>query len=244
VSQEYEFSPAPSSLRRYASCLLSSLVLIASCLGATYGTIFLFDHIFHKSALEEHVEDVLRTPHVEDVLRTPHVEDVLRTPHVEDVRRTPVPQNVAINTLLTTIREATIRGEGKVVVDAAKKLALRSPERMIELLPNVEALSLRGDHSAAADILALVPEANQGANRWLVLAQKAFKAGSVDVAIRACERVVALKPNKASAHFMLAHIHDRAGRRLAALAHIRRAVQLAPDNRLFQSKLKRIEQHQ
>jgi Flp pilus assembly protein TadD len=208
-----------SKIVNYLSCLFSSALLIDGCAGATWGLLLAVDWLW----------------------AAPGAPTIVQTTVPTRTGSEAVPQAPSVDVVLATLREATVAGDGATALSAARTIAQFVPGLRKDFIKHAEAFSMRGDHATAAGLLSLVPDDSQGTHRWLTLAQRAFKDGALDTATQACERVIALDPNKASAHYMLAHVHERAGRRAAALAHARRACQLAPDNRLFSNKLERLQ---
>ena len=74
----------------------------------------------------------------------------------------------------------------------------------------------------------------------MVLAQRAFRDRDRDSAEAACLKVVTLKPNRHSAHYLLAMIYQRKGKLTEALVHAQKALQLAPTNSSYKRLLERL----
>jgi predicted TPR repeat methyltransferase len=72
------------------------------------------------------------------------------------------------------------------------------------------------------------PGEDDGA-RWLDEARRHERAGRYDEAVRACEAALGADPGSGDAHLTRASLHDRAGERVSALEHYRRAARAWPE---------------
>lgn len=115
------------------------------------------------------------------------------------------------------------------------------PESAYELLQRGQALLARRHHAQAAVVLARAARLEPGRGSILEpLGRAYFMSGQVDRAAETFEELLEVDPSSHYAHYALGRALIRLGRTDAGRTHLRLAVALAPDSRLYQGGLRRL----
>ncbi len=115
------------------------------------------------------------------------------------------------------------------------------PESAYELLQRGQALLARRHHAQAAVVLARAVRLEPGRGSILEpLGRAYFISGQVERAADTFEALLEVDPSSHYGHYALGRVLMRLGRTDAARTHLRLAVALAPDSRLYQGGLRRL----
>ena len=115
------------------------------------------------------------------------------------------------------------------------------PESAYELLQRGQALLARRHHAQAAVVLARAALLEPGRGSILEpLGRAYFMSGQVDRAAETFEALLEVDPSSHYGHYALGRVLVRLGRTKAGRTHLRLAVALAPDSRLYQGGLRRL----
>lgn len=114
-------------------------------------------------------------------------------------------------------------------------------ETAYELLQRGQALLASRHHAQAAIVLARADRLEPDkASIIEALARAYFNSGQHDLAREAFERLLAIDPSAPYGHFGLGQSLKKLGRREEAGTHLRLAVALAPESRLYRDALARL----
>jgi Flp pilus assembly protein TadD len=115
------------------------------------------------------------------------------------------------------------------------------PESAYELLQRGQALLARRHHAQAAVVLARAARLEPGRGSILEpLGRAYFMSGQVDRAAETFEALLEVDPSSHYGHYALGRALIRLGRTDAGRTHLRLAVALAPESRLYQGGLRRL----
>jgi Flp pilus assembly protein TadD len=115
------------------------------------------------------------------------------------------------------------------------------PESAYELLQRGQALLARRHHAQAAVVLARAAALEPGRGSILEpLGRACFMSGQLDRAVETFEALLAVDPSSHYGHYALGRALIRLGRVSEGRTHLRLAVALAPDSRLYRGALDRL----
>ncbi len=115
------------------------------------------------------------------------------------------------------------------------------PESAYELLLRGQALLAQRHHAQAAVVLARAAALEPGRGSILEpLGRAWFMTGQLDRAVEAFEALLAVDPSSHYGHYALGRALVRLGRVDEGRTHLRLAVALAPDSRLYRGGLNRL----
>jgi Flp pilus assembly protein TadD len=114
-------------------------------------------------------------------------------------------------------------------------------ETAYELLQRGSALAARRHYAQAAIVLARADRLEPGKGSILeALGRARFMSGQLDPAAETFERLLEVDPSSHYGHYALGQSLKRLGRTAEARTHLRLAVALAPDSRLYRDALARL----
>ncbi len=115
------------------------------------------------------------------------------------------------------------------------------PESAYELLQRGQALLAQRHHAQAAVVLARAAALEPGRGSILEpLGRAWFMSGQLDRAVEAFEALLAVDPSSHYGHYALGRALVRLGRVREGRTHLRLAVALAPESRLYRGGLNRL----
>ncbi|MEN6602677.1 MAG: tetratricopeptide repeat protein [Bryobacteraceae bacterium] len=118
----------------------------------------------------------------------------------------------------------------KAAEGAFLRLYEKNPKDLRSLFGLVECYMAQNKSAQALDLVQKEVSKNPGRDDLaLALGNIAARTGRNDVAIRQFEALVAKRPNDAMLHTRLGEIYRRAGRGDLSVGHLRKAIQIAPD---------------
>lgn len=125
--------------------------------------------------------------------------------------------------------------------DEVRLAALAERETAYGLLQRGQALLKRRHHAQAAVILERAAKLEPGKGSIIeALGRAYYNSGQHERAVAAFEELLTIDPSAAYGHFGLGQALKQMGRRDEARTHLRLAVALSPDSRLYQDALSRI----
>lgn len=125
--------------------------------------------------------------------------------------------------------------------DESRLRALAERETAYGLLQRGTALLRRRHHAQAAVVLERATRLEPGKGSIVeALARAYYNSGQHEEAVRVFRELLTIDPSTAYGHFGLGQALKQVGRRDEARTHLRLAVALAPDSRLYRDALARI----